>query len=63
MNYTSSNPMTGKQGRLEKTQIYEEAIRILNGQERSPITMSTSRAISDFYSANERRRSSQNNSS
>lgn len=62
-NYTSTNPMTGKQSRLEQTEIYEEAIRILQGQERSPITMSTSRAISDFYSANKRRTSSSDNNS
>lgn len=60
-NYTSANPSVGRNNRLNQAEIYDEATRILNG-EQSTVAPSISggwgrKVIGDFYALNKRQQS------
>lgn len=57
-NYTSANPSVGRNNRLNQTQVYEEATRILRGEGQTQAPSISggwgNRVINDFYALNKK---------
>jgi hypothetical protein len=59
-NYSSANPTVGRRNRENQARIYQEATRILTGEDRTPPTIAGNGAeyvINAFYKANDLKKS------